>query len=253
MIDYSILILSCDKYNSLWPSFVERLQKYWTHEANGTYLVTNHLEPHFHNITTLAIGDDIDWSSNLVKALSKIDTEYVYIMLEDVFLNTALDTECLDAVFECLETLKPNYLNTKALPLPRGRKFNLLVREVEKGSHYRASLCNAFWKKDILMQLINPGETPWQFEKRGSERSNDYDNFFGTTKNLLGYEHVIIGGKIARDVLSIADISNSKITRDFPTLSRYHWFAFKLSGYRNRTFSYIVPQSWQQKIRRYFE
>ena len=253
MIDYSIVVLSCDKYCSLWPSFFNRLSKYWTDTPAATYLVTNHLSPEIPNVTNLAIGEDVDWSSNLLNALSRVDTDYIYILLEDVYVNKVVDKAYLDDVFKCITELSPNYVNTKALPAPRGIRFSSRIREVVKGSHYRASLCNAFWKKDMLLKLLVPGETPWEFERLGSERSNEYCDFYGTTKNMLEFDHVIIGGKVARNVVSIADIANSKIFDDFPILSRYQWLLFRATIIRNKLFSAFIPQSWQQSIRRLFE
>jgi len=253
MIDYSILVLSCDKYSSLWPIFFERFNKYWTHNPSRIYLVTNHLEPKLPNVTNLAVGDDVDWSTNLLNALSRIDTEYVYILLEDIYINKPVDLAYLEDVFKCIQELSPNYVNTKALPAPQGRKFSSRIREVVKGSHYRASLCNVFWKKEALLKLIIPGETPWEFERRGSERSNTLDDFYSTTKNMLEFDHVIIGGKVARNVVSIVDIKNSKIFNDFPVLDQYQWFLFRATIIRNKLFSALVPQGWQQTIRRYFE
>ena len=253
MIDYSIVVLSCDKYCSLWPGFFNRLSKYWTDTPAATYLVTNHLSPEIPNVTNLAIGEDVDWSSNLLNALSRIDTDYIYILLEDVYVNKVVDKAYLDDVFKCITELSPNYVNTKALPAPRGRRFGSRIREVVKGSHYRASLCNAFWKKDVLLELIVPGETPWEFERRGSERSNAYDGFYGTTNNMLEFDHIIIGGRVARDVVMIDDVVNSEIFEAFTMLSRYRWFLFRATILRNKVFSACIPQGWQQIIRSYLE
>lgn len=253
MINYSIVVLSCDKYRSLWPSFFARLSKYWTDTPAATYLMTNHLEPDIPNVTVLAIGEDVDWSSNFLNALSRIDTDYIYVLLEDVYVNKVVDKAYLDDVFKCITELSPNYVNTKALPAPRGPRFGTRIREVVKGSHYRASLCNAFWKKDVLLELIVPGETPWEFERRGSERSNTHDGFYGTTRNMLEFDHIIIGGKIARDVATIQDVQNSEINRDFTIITRYRWFLHRFTAFRNKFFSLCIPQRWQQTIRRYFE
>jgi hypothetical protein len=183
MVNYSILVLSCDKYSSLWDSFFERLDRHWPNDSAQRYLLTNHLNPDFPGVKNIRIGDDVDWSSNLIKALSTIESEYVYILLEDVFINRDIDQAYFKSALACIDLAKPNYVNTKALPMPRGPNHSRLVREVVKGSHYRASLCNAFWKKEMLLTLLMPGESPWEFERRGSERSNSHADFYGTVKN----------------------------------------------------------------------
>jgi hypothetical protein len=253
MVNYSILVLSCDKYSSLWDSFFERLDRHWPNDSAQRYLLTNHLNPDFPGVKNIRIGDDVDWSSNLIKALSTIESEYVYILLEDVFINRDIDQAYFKSALACIDLAKPNYVNTKALPMPRGPNHSRLVREVVKGSHYRASLCNAFWKKEMLLTLLMPGESPWEFERRGSERSNSHADFYGTVKNIMEFHHIIIGGKVARDVLNLKGISGSKILKKFPVLSRREWLSFRVSVMRNMLFSRFVPQSLQQWVRKRFE
>lgn len=254
MVDYSLVILSCDKYKSLWEPFVLRLDEYWPSDASSKrYIVTNHIDPKFQNIKTISIGDDLDWSSNVIKAISTIDTKYIYLLLEDTFLKQKVSENKLNSILNCLFETNANYINTKAVPMPRGASFNQHIREVANGSHYRASLCNAFWKKDILIDLLRSGETAWEFEKNGSIRSNKYDKFYGTTDVLFPHHHIIIGGKVANDVLKLDDVKNSSILKDFKIMSKYDQFKHELSIYRNITFSKFIPQSLQQKIRKFFK
>ena len=253
MIDYAIVVLSCDKYSSLWPGFFGRLNKHWTDSPADIFLVTNHLEPKLPNVTNLAIGDDVDWSTNLLNALSRINAEYVYIILEDIFIKKDIDTSRFKTAVDFIHSVKPDYLNTRSHPKARGPKHGRLVRELVKGTHYRASVTNAFWRKDMLASLLVPGESPWEFERRGSERSNSSAGFYGMVGAMLEYHHVIIGGRVARDVLNIKDIVGTKILEDFYTLDRRAWFLFQASLIRNKFFSRVVPQRLQQRARRFFD
>jgi len=253
MIDYAIVVLSCDKYSSLWPGFFGRLNKHWVDSPADIFLVTNHLEPKLPNVSNLAIGDDVDWSANLLNALSRINAEYVYIILEDVFINKDIDHSYFKTAMDFIDSVKPNYLNTRARPKARGPRHGRLVRELVKGTHCRASVTNAFWRKDMLLTLLAPGESPWEFERRGSERSNSYAGFYGMAGSMLEYHHIIIGGRVARDVLNIKDVIDTKILEDFPILGRWAWFLFQVSLLRNKFFSRIVPQRLQQRTRNLFD
>lgn len=252
MVDYSILILSCDKYSSLWQPFFLRFNKYWPNKKEPRYLITNHKEPIYENTKTICIGEDVDWSSNLLRALEQVNSEYVFIILDDVFLKRAIDQKFLSDILNFIQKYNPNYLNTKPRPKPRGPEKGDLARELVKGSHYRSSITNAFWKKEILQNILIPGESPWQFEKIGVQRSNIYSDFYGTKKSLLFYDHIVVGGYLARDILDLSDVKSFNLKKSFPPLSPFSWNLYKIVLVRNKLFSMLIPQSYQQSIRQFF-
>ena len=247
MIEYAILTISCDKYSSLWKGFYNRLKVNKLFENIDKYLITNYKDLGFDEVNTIKIGEDIDWSSNLICSLNNINEKYVFVTLEDTYFN-AMDIELLD---ECLASIEDNnlkYLNTKANPFPKGKKISKSINGIERGAHYRASLCNAFWEVNTLRNLLQKGETPWEFEVKGSERSNNIDGFAGTTRKLIEFDHLVIGGKIARDVILSEDFE--EVTKHFKVMNRVEWFKFKITLLRAAIFKLTIPQRWQQRIRR---
>tara|TARA_B100000886_G_C20388038_1_gene476970 strand:- start:579 stop:1334 length:756 start_codon:yes stop_codon:yes gene_type:complete len=251
MTDYSVLVLSCDKYEPLWSQFFERFFKYWPKKNENVSLLTNFANPNFENVNNILIGEDRDWSSNLLLALSSIKTEYVFIILDDVFIKSYIDVDFFDHLLDFVNKEKPNYLNTKNRPVPRGPKKERYVRELVKGSHYRSSITNAFWKTKTLKSLLVPGENPWEFERKGAFRSNNLNSFFGTTKSLIQIHHLIIGGKISRSVWRSIEI-NKKVLSSFPIQTIFEEIKHELTILRNKSFSKLVPQKWQQIIRKQF-
>ena len=245
-VDYSLIVLSCDKYQALWEPFFLRFNKHWPPQNESRYLVTNYLRPELEGVKTISIGEDLDWSSNLIKVLSSVSGEYVFIILEDVFLKEPPNYDRMAEVMRCLRETNANYVNTKGVPTPRGKYYDKHVREVTKGSHYRVSLGNAFWKKEILLKLLVVGESPWEFERNGTVRSDEFDKFFGTTDDVLSYHHVMIGGKVARDVADLDDVKRSQILTSFITMSRYEQIKHELAIVRNRFFSRYVPVIFRQ-------
>ncbi len=64
------------------------------------------------------------------------------------------------------------------------------------GAPYRASLQAAFLRRSLLLDLLRPGESPWDFEKYGSLRSvNIGAPFFAARRRVLPYLEVIKRGK----------------------------------------------------------
>lgn len=251
-VDYSLIVLSCDKYQALWEPFFLRFNKHWPSQNESRYLVTNHLRAELEGVKTISIGEDLDWTSNLIKVLSSVSSEYVFIILEDVFLKEPPNYDRMSEIMGCLCETNANYLNTKGVPIPRGKNYSKHIQEVTKGSHYRVSLGNAFWKKEILLKLLVVGESPWEFERNGTVRSNEFDKFFGTTDDVLSYHHVMIGGKVARDVVNLDDVKSSQILTSFVTMSRYEQIKHEWAIVRNRFFSRYVPVIFHQLIYKVF-
>lgn len=249
---YSVLVLSCDKYSWLWPPFFKRFEFFWPDKRAKIYLLTNYEKCQFPNVNTISIGEDMDWSTNLLKCIERIDEQYIFIMFEDVFLNECVDSIFLNRIKKFICDNYVEYINTKANPLPNNYGGKGDIVDLKKGMHYRASLANAFWRKDVLQNLLKRGESPWEFEHNGSMRSNKYDRFYGTTQALLSFDHIVVGGKLTRKSSKLDDVKRAMSASTFPVMTITENFMFDLKVKRNKIFSKIVPTIFQQKIRNAF-
>lgn len=247
-LKYGILVLSCDRYSALWGAFIERFFKCWPEKTPKIYILTNNKKVNSEKVITLNIGDDVDWSSNLINALKKIDEDYVFVTFEDVFLKNAIDENLFGKIVEFLNFRKPSYLNTKANPMPPKDKGAYISR-LPQGMHYRASLANAFWRKSTLIDLLVSGESAWDFEHFGTVRSNKYDDFFGTTKQLLDFDHVIIRGKIVWNCRELKEVIGTEIESAFLKMSYSEFLLESAKQVRNKLFIKFVPLRFQQIIR----
>ena len=86
-----MVILSCDKYSFLWELSINRIKLHWPDFQGKKYLITNFLRPQFHNIQIIDVGEDKDWSSNLIYALSSIGEDYVFLIFEDSIINSRVN------------------------------------------------------------------------------------------------------------------------------------------------------------------
>ena len=139
MNDLAILVLSCDKYSGLWDLFFSRFHKFWSDCKLPLYLLSNHKIYKSKKVVTICAGEDKDWSSNLINALSKIDAENILIMIEDAPLDGVVSDLDFLALYNRFTAESMNYLNLKALPLPpKGADPQLGI--IPHGAHYRASV-----------------------------------------------------------------------------------------------------------------
>lgn len=251
-ISYSVLVLSCDKYSWLWQAFFERFNKFWPEKDVKINLLTNHKKCDLPNVNTIDIGEDVDWSTNLLRGIQKINERYIFITFEDVYLCNNVDTTFFDDLKKFIHENNVEYLNTKANPRPKTYGSSQKIVRLKQGMHYRASLANAFWRKDVLLSILREGETPWEFEHNGTARSNKYERFYGTTIPLLSFDHIVVGGRLTRKSSRLLDVQGAASGLGIPVMSNIENAFFNLSVLRNKYFSKFVPTSWQQKIRNAF-
>ena len=82
-----------------------------------------------------------------------------------------------------------------------------IIGEIPKGDRYRVSLTVALWQQAALQQLLRPGESAWDLERRGSQRSNDLaGGFYGLPLATrwappLPHRHLVLKGRIMRAAL----------------------------------------------------
>lgn len=247
----ALLVLSCDKYKSLWEIFFGRLSKYWPDFPGKIYLLSNYAVCDWENVTTLPVGNDVDWSSNLAAALDIIAEEDILVFMEDAPLDSKVDTFAFMKLYEKFINLRMNYLNMKATPLVDSTSLEQQVCYQPKGTLYRTAIVPCLWKKDILKKLLIEGESAWEFEIAGSERSNYYDNFFVTKYRFFTLVHIIIRGQIDRRAYKILRLTGELSQLSFPIMNRIDYLKLILREIRSWCLS-LLPYNKRMKIRKFF-
>ena len=161
----AILVCSCDKYHDLWPAFFTLFRKYWPDCPWPVYLLSNHLGHPEHGVKNLLVGEDKDWTTNMITALDRIPESTVLIFMEDYFLTAPVDTSTTVALVETMATKRWGYLRLFATPGAESTTESisgLPVGPLAPGVPYRVSLQLAFWTKDVLSALLLPGESAWR-------------------------------------------------------------------------------------------
>jgi hypothetical protein len=68
--------------------------------------------------------------------------------------------------------------------------------EHEPSAPFRASLQAALWRRDVLVELLAPGESAWEFERNASARSVAIPApFYSTRAAVVHYIGVLLRGK----------------------------------------------------------
>ena len=197
--DVAILVISWDGFHDIWPPFFHCFFKYWPDCPYPVYLGTNTIEFSDNRVVPLLIGPDKDYSSNLIAMLDKISQKWVITWIDDFLLSGHIDTERFDRVIRLAQDHEAGYLklitgtSTQVVLDGHNQDFG----EIPKRTPYRVSMTVGLWRKNVLQQILRPGETAWDIELLGNERSFEIEDKFLCLvgKPLVPFVHGIRQGK----------------------------------------------------------
>jgi len=182
-IEVAILVVSWDGYQDVWAPFFRLFRKYWNDCPYPVYLGTNHLHYEDEGVTVLPIGPDVDFSSNLILMLQHLEEEWVILWVDDALLSRSVNTSLIkDIVQEARDRdagyvkLRINPLSVSSLLIPSAG--TTLIREVPKDTRYAVSVGVGLWKRELLLELLRPGESAWDIERQVQIRAQKRNERF---------------------------------------------------------------------------
>jgi hypothetical protein len=179
----TVLVNSTDTFSDCWPPFFRLFKRYWPSCPCDVVLNTETKE---YSDTELQLvcskvqakdpagSPRLSWSDCLMRCLGLVRTPYILYLQEDYFLNGPVDqafvAQCVDVMVEhdvphirLMEVdLRARYHETDLHPL---------LWRIDQRANYRVSLQAGLWNVAALKGLLRPGESAWNFERRGSVRA----------------------------------------------------------------------------------
>lgn len=193
--NYTILVNSTDSYKDCWLPFFKLFSKFWPGCKQKIILNTEKkgfcypgLDIQCSKVCNNSSSCNLAWGECLIRCLEIIPTEVILYLQEDYFFNAPVKTEKINKFVEIM--LKKNISIIRLFEGknsgPWHRTDNPLLWEVDQKSKYRLSLQAGLWKKNSFKYYLRKNETPWQFEKWGSERAHRVeDSIFGVNRDLF--------------------------------------------------------------------
>lgn len=195
--DVSILVLSCDAYGDLWDGFFECFFKNANRVDLPIYLGSNSKKYSYSKVTNIMSEDDPDWSSTAIKLLSKIETKYVIVLLEDIYFSSEINYDLYNEILGFINYQDVNYIRLFNRPeeksSPNDFDNNNSFIKLPKFHPYRINVVG-LWNREFLLSILIPGENPWNFEIMGSYRSSYYENIYTLKSNLFEYKNMVEKG-----------------------------------------------------------
>ena len=130
--------------------------------------------------------------------------------------------------------------------------MNSVLGRIREGSHYRTSTVLTLWRKEVLLALLKPGESAWQFELVGSARSDAYPRFYSTYADCFPVINCVIKGKWRpRAVRALAAQGLAVDLAARAAMTPREDLALKAKELRSRVFK-LVPMRYRRRIRYFF-
>jgi hypothetical protein len=246
----AVLVVSCDKYADLWRPFFDLFFHYWSDCPFPIYLLSNTASVNIAGVRGIPVGPDASWSDGLLRALAQIEENYVFLFLEDLLLTGLVDTSAVEAVLGWFVSSQGNYIRLSGFPPPDAALTDT-VGTVAQHTIYRTATVLSVWRRQMLAELLRPGESAWDFETAGSVRSEAHEGFYSTRRNYISVMNAIIKGKWQRAALR----KTESLCLGFEVgaravLNRREQAALWLRV-RGNHLLYRVPVAWRKPIREF--
>jgi hypothetical protein len=219
------------------------------------YLLTNNKKYIAQNVTSLCVGNDTMWGENLTKALKKITENYVLTTFDDLFFTSNINTNKIYRLFELFKEKNMNYLK-----LNYPRKYDLKsienhtqIGEIPRGISYRSSAVATIWKKAVLLDINDNAYSAWDFEIKGSNRTNKYDKWYGSLVQDMPFLNLIIKGKCDPNVYKYFKEKGIDLSDDRLVIMNYKdQIRYELRKKCSALFHRLVPNKKGARIREKF-
>lgn len=189
----AIVVASCDKYSDLWDANFELFFKNWPDCPYSVYLVANHKFCEHPKVTTLLAGEDLSWSTTILRAIANLQQSHILFWMDDFFLVGRVDSIEIERLFK--QVIEKNFAFLRLRPYPPPDNWSVEgVGELAEGAAYRVSLPVTIWTADTLRKIIKEGESAWEFEINGTERSRILSGFYCTRYEVFKYLHGVERG-----------------------------------------------------------
>lgn len=239
--DLSVLVVGFDGYLDVWNHCFCLMNKYWPNRPK-TYLATSVLKPTYDKVITIPTGKDTEWSLRTSRALKKIDTKYVLLLLEDFFITDFVNNNLLSDV---LKQIKDNdvlfYQLSTMTPLPqtiKGKHFQNRSDILIKNPNYYILNCQAaIWNKDYLFKIIGEENyNAWIFEVNNfclkTNANINETQYLLDIRNILNITHAVLQSSyIPRAYRNLKSIGYKIDLKERKRLSFSKYIQFRMKQY----------------------
>lgn len=238
MKDMTVAIMAFDSYSDVWEPFNFFFKKNWTDCNYPIYMITcNNAEGMEICERVILTSDRMEWTERLHAALMQIETPYVLIMLEDLYIDRKVNS---NEIKRCIEVMKKDadIGCIRLLPNIKYKKIyerNSAFGEYLPGQAYRMSTHPSIWKREYLIKMTEEVMSAWDFEYIGTQTCCRYpERILCTRQTVVHFTNGIWRSKWTTEGVKLCKKNN--LTLDFDYRPKYTfrenlWIKSKIALY----------------------
>jgi hypothetical protein len=246
--EFGVLILSYDGLSDLWPVtlsyFFDNL--YYDEYSYPVYFGSNEVPADDPRVISVLSGKDKDWSSSYLNILEQIPCNKLLVILEDLIVISPVQTSKFEELVQFGIEFNAKHIQYWPTLSNNLKSKNNLFFEIPNKMPYRSTVCG-FWDKSYLMELLIPGENPWNFEIMGSYRASYDSDFYVIKDPLCQFVNLIEKGSWTSESLVWARQNNVQLNfSSRPITNNTNILISKMKQYY---FNFVVRIPWKYRIK----
>lgn len=173
----SIIVYSCYRNKDMWAAFSFFYKKYHVANSCKIVLATDRYEKKDEYIFDDVVVLDSSWADMIKMAVTKCDTPYVMLFMDDYLLSDSVDDRFLEKTVDDMKKYHAQNIRLKKSPFSKKRDF------AYDDNYYEIILGNAYcfvtqvgvWESSFLLDFLSDGLSAWEFERECSMECGNAD------------------------------------------------------------------------------
>ena len=223
----SIIVSTCKAYEDVLLNWVALYSMLNSHLNYDIHIITDKY------INDLPVGinqivcESSDWQKRLSYAISRINSKYFLLFLEDYYFKNTVDVDEFDLLFDFVESNDISYC--KMNNIPQQTLNGGTVSFLDFSKRHAINLQLAIWSKPFLSSILGSGSA-WALEDKLNNlprHSLNKDKFVIDNNSVIKLTNGIIKGKMDSKVNSFYDKEYSYILK-YNNRNTLNWFDYSL-------------------------
>lgn len=220
--DYTIIVSTSRSYESILKVFINFFKVNFSSLIN-LIIISDNLNKNLFNEKNIKIFcKDSNWSSRMLNAVKKIQTDYILFFFEDFIIKNKIKHEDLNEIFNYTKKNKIDFFKLNCSKRKIHNKINLhngiIIGDIPLNDPYPLPLQVAFWNKNFLEESLQFDLNQWQFEHNIKNYLNlkKYKRVTIVNKPPIIYydRGLVIKGEIVRKELRFLNKNNYNLKTD---------------------------------------
>lgn len=202
----TIVFIAFDGYCDLWSDCIKLFHTFWPDCPYKVVFVNNEKGVEDDDFEVVHAGKNAEWSKKVQLALSKVQTPYVCLLLEDFFIGDIINSKEIFDILKFIEIDKIKYYKLVNMnravknhdPIYKNTNYLHIIPESDE---YGISLQAAIWDTEYLKKLVGNGNyNAWKFEfdrvhEAQGKADTEAEGCVFDDRNILHLQHAVIQGE----------------------------------------------------------